>query len=238
MSQSRGYYDIPLTVNLRIQFMKNNDKRNHKIKILLVDDHPVVRIGIRSMLEENADLQVVGEAMNGRQGIEFFTKYSPDVVVLDMDLPDMSGLEVLKRIKQEAENIPILALSAHDEDEYINALIDGGLSGYVVKEEAPEILVNAVRAVANGEKGWISRKIMECMTNRSKEKEDFKRFGLTRREYQVLTIIAKGKTNQEIAYDLGISEKTVERHIQGVYSKMGVVSRVEAAVTYIRSGMQ
>jgi two-component system, NarL family, response regulator DegU len=107
----------------------------------------------------------------------------------------------------------------------------------VVKEEAPEILVKAVRAVARGEKGWISRRIMESMTNRSREKENYKNLGLTRREYQVLTIIARGKTNQEIAVDLGISEKTVERHIQGVYSKMGVVSRVEAAVTFVRSGL-
>jgi DNA-binding NarL/FixJ family response regulator len=217
--------------------MKENKENLNRIKILLVDDHPVVRIGIRSMLEASSDLMVTGEAMRGSEALELFRQLNPDVVVLDMDLPDMSGIEVLRIMKQECENIPVLALSAHDEEEYINALIDGGLAGYVVKEEAPDILVKAVRAVANGEKGWISRRIMENMTNRSKEKESFKSFGLTRREYEVLRIIAKGKTNQEIAVELGISEKTVERHIQGVYSKMGVVSRVEAAVTYVRSGL-
>lgn len=217
--------------------MQNDNGNLKTISILLVDDHPVVRIGIRSMLEETGDLEVAAEATTGREALELFRKRPPDVVVLDMDLPDMSGIEVLNNMKQEADSIPVLALSAHDDEEYINALINGGLSGYVVKEEAPEILVKAVRAVARGEKGWISRRIMESMTNRSREKENYKNLGLTRREYQVLTIIARGKTNQEIAVDLGISEKTVERHIQGVYSKMGVVSRVEAAVTFVRSGL-
>lgn len=217
--------------------MHNNNERSNLTEILIVDDHPVVRIGIRSMLEENEDLVVIGEAVNGNEALEFFRQRHPDIVVLDMDLPDMSGTEVLKHMKQEAEEVPILALSAHDDEEYINALIDGGLSGYVVKEEAPDILVKAVRAVANGEKGWISRRIMDNMTSRSMEKENFKNIGLTRREYEVLRIMAKGKTNQEIAVLLGISEKTVERHIQGVYSKLGVVSRVEAAVTFVRSGL-
>jgi DNA-binding NarL/FixJ family response regulator len=217
--------------------MENTSRTSKSTEILIVDDHPVVRIGIRSMLEDNEDLVVIGEAKNGRQALELFRERHPDVVLLDMDLPDICGTEVLKRMKEEAEEVPILALSAHDDDEYINALLDGGLSGYVVKEEAPDTLVKAVRAVAAGEKGWISRRIMDNMTSRSREKENFKNIGLTRREYEVLSIMARGKTNQEIAVQLGISEKTVERHIQGVYSKLGVVSRVEAAVTFVRSGL-
>jgi DNA-binding NarL/FixJ family response regulator len=217
--------------------MENTSRISKSTEILIVDDHPVVRIGIRSMLEDNEDLVVIGEAKNGRQALELFRERHPDVVLLDMDLPDICGTEVLKRMKEEAEEVPILALSAHDDDEYINALLDGGLSGYVVKEEAPDTLVKAVRAVAAGEKGWISRRIMDNMTSRSREKENFKNIGLTRREYEVLSIMARGKTNQEIAVQLGISEKTVERHIQGVYSKLGVVSRVEAAVTFVRSGL-
>jgi DNA-binding NarL/FixJ family response regulator len=218
-------------------YMLNNKEKTNTIEILIVDDHPVVRVGIRAMLEENEDLVVTGEATNGSEALELFNQHRPDVVVLDMDLPDMCGTDVLKHMREETKEVPILALSAHDDEEYINALISGGLSGYVVKEEAPDVLVKAVRAVANGEKGWISRRIMDNMTSRSREKENFRNIGLTRREYQVLKIIAKGKTNQEIAMILGISEKTVERHIQGIYSKLGVVSRVEAAVTFVRSGL-
>jgi DNA-binding NarL/FixJ family response regulator len=213
------------------------NRRRQFIKVLLADDHPVVRIGIRSLIEDSGDLKVVGEAVTGREALNFMKTLFPDVLILDMNLPDMDGIDVIQEMRVENINMPVLALSAHDDEEYVNALIDGGLAGYVVKEEAPEMLVSAVRAVANGEKGWISRRIMDSMTIRKYEKDNFSRLGLTKREYEVLKIIAHGKTNQEIALTLGISEKTVERHIQGVYSKLGVVSRVEAAVTYVRSGI-
>lgn len=208
-----------------------------KIKVLLADDHPVVRIGIRKLLCRENDIDIVGEAATGEEAVALAIDLSPDVILLDMEFPDTTGVEVAKRIHGEKSGIHILALSAHDDDEYLEALTEAGLSGYIVKEEAPEILVEAVRSVARGERGWISRKILASIEDRSQERREFLSCGLTRREMQVLRLVTSGKTNQVAAHELGISEKTVERHLQSVFAKLGVVSRVEAAVRLVRAGL-
>jgi DNA-binding NarL/FixJ family response regulator len=208
-----------------------------KIRVLLADDHPVVRIGIRKLLCRENDIDIVGEAATGEEAVALAIELSPDVILLDMEFPDTTGVEVAKRIHEEKSGIQILALSAHDDDEYLEALTEAGLSGYIVKEEAPEILVESVRAIARGERGWISRKILASIEDRSQERREFLSCGLTRREMQVLRLVTSGKTNQVAAHELGISEKTVERHLQSVFAKLGVVSRVEAAVRLVRAGL-
>jgi two-component system response regulator DegU len=205
-------------------------------KVLLVDDHPIVRTGIRNLLERAAEINVVGEASDGFEALKLVEKLSPDVVLLDMEMPGMNGSEVAIHLKEAGSPVKILALSAHDDKQYIQELLTNGASGYLTKEEVPEAIIEAVRGVARGEQGWVSRKIAAKMTTWMNEDTPARQKGLTPREVQVLKMVVSGKTNQEIGLELGISEKTVEKHLEGVFSKLGVASRVEAAVHALREG--
>jgi two-component system response regulator DegU len=205
-------------------------------KVLLVDDHPIVRTGIRNLLERAAEISVVGEAGDGFEALKLVEELSPDVVLLDMEMPGMNGSEVAIHLKQAGSPVKILALSAHDDKQYIQELLANGASGYLTKEEVPETIIEAVRGVARGEQGWVSRKIAAKMTIWMSGDSPADHMGLTPREVQVLKMVVAGKTNQEIGLELGISEKTVEKHLEGVFSKLGVASRVEAAVHAVREG--
>lgn len=203
------------------------------IRVLLVDDHPVVRQGIRNLLEAQDDIKIVGEASGGTEAIKLVKDLSPDVMLLDMEMPGIKGTQVARQIKDEGLPVRVLALSAHDDKQYIRELLSSGAAGYLVKEEVPETIVDAVRGVAFGEQGWVSRRIAAQMSTwMGGEEED--QNSLTPREVEVLKGVVAGKTNQEIGLSLGISEKTVEKHLEGVYKKLGVASRVEAAVHAVR----
>ena len=203
--------------------------------VLLVDDHPVVRAGIRNLLEKAPDLRVVGEASNGLDALLMVEELSPDVLLLDMELPGLNGNEVAQKLQESGSRVRILALSAHDDKEYIHELLANGAAGYLVKEEVPEAIVEAVRGVSRGENGWVSRRVAAQMSTWITEKPQ-EHHGLTSRELQVLEGVVAGKTNQEIGLTLGISEKTVEKHLEGIFNKMSVASRVEAAVQAVREG--
>lgn len=203
--------------------------------VLLVDDHPVVRAGIRQLLEKAPDIDVVGEASNGDEALRLVKDLSPEVLLLDMEMPGLNGNEVAQKLQASGSPVRILALSAHDDKQYIQELLANGASGYLVKEEVPEAIVEAVRGVARGEQGWVSRRVAAQMSSWMREDNE-ERMGLTGREVQVLRAVVAGKTNQEIGLELGISEKTVEKHLEGVFTKLGVASRVEAAVHAVREG--
>lgn len=203
------------------------------IRVLLVDDHPVVRQGIRNLLESQEDIKIVGEASGGTEAIQMVKDLSPDVMLLDMEMPGIKGTQVARQIKDEGLRVRVLALSAHDDKQYIQELLSSGASGYLVKEEVPETIVEAVRGVAFGEQGWVSRRIAAQMSSWMGGEDEDKN-SLTPREVEVLKGVVAGKTNQEIGLSLGISEKTVEKHLEGVYNKLGVASRVEAAVYAVR----
>ncbi len=203
--------------------------------VLLVDDHPVVRAGIRNLLERAPDIHVVGETGNGVDALRLVEELSPDVLLLDMELPGMNGNQVAQKLQKAGSRVRILALSAYDDKQYIQELLANGAAGYLVKEEVPETIVEAVRGVSRGEKGWVSRRVAAQMTSWVTDKSQ-ERHGLTSRETQVLEGVVAGKTNQEIGLSLGISEKTVEKHLEGIFAKMSVASRVEAAVLAVREG--
>jgi DNA-binding NarL/FixJ family response regulator len=160
---------------------------------------------------------------------------APDVLLLDMEMPGLNGNEVAQQLQKSGTPVRILALSAHDDKQYIQELLSNGAAGYLIKEEVPEAIVEAVRGVARGEKGWVSRRVAAQISSWMGE-ENQERNGLTSREVQVLQAVVAGKTNQEIGVALGISEKTVEKHLEGIFAKLGVASRVEAAVRAVREG--
>lgn len=205
------------------------------IRVLLVDDHPIVRSGIRGLLEQASGIVVVGEADNGTKALDLIDQLSPDVMLLYLELPDMSGYVVARHISDKGSPTRVLALSAHDDKEYIQELLSSGASGYLTKEEVPEMIVEAVRGVARGEQGWLSRKVAARVSAFMQEPPASSR-DLTAREKEVLAGVVAGKTNQEIALGMKISVKTVEKHLESIFSKMEVSSRVEAAVRAVREG--
>jgi len=206
------------------------------IRVVLADDHPVVRAGIRNLLEKVVDIEVVGEASTGLEALNLVDNVRPDVLLLDMELPDIKGTEVAQRLQSSKSPVKILALSAYDDGVYIRELLELGAAGYLIKEEAPETIVEAVRGVAYGEQGWVSRRIAAQMVSwvRGDEREGLK---LTAREMEVLKHVVEGNTNQNIAAKLGISEKTIEKYMEAIFAKLGVASRVEAAVYAVREGL-
>ena len=206
------------------------------IRVLIVDDHPVVRTGIRNLLDPAIGISVVGEASTGSEALQMIESLQPNVVLLDMKLPDMSGIEVIKQIYETKSKSRVLGLSSYDDREFISQLLNYGASGYLLKEEVPEYIIDAVRGVAHGEAGWVSRKVAALLSQIFlKDKEDGT--DLTARELEVLRLVVDGKTNDQIGVSLGISVKTVENHLHAIFRKMGVVSRVEAAVMAVRESL-
>lgn len=205
------------------------------MRVVLAEDHPITRAGIRNLLEKAADIDVVGEAGDGSETLRLVRELAPDVLLLDMELPGLKGVEVARQLQAAHAPVRILALSAYDDKEYIRGLLSSGAAGYLTKEEAPEAILDAVRGVARGEHGWLSRQVAAQLADWTQQEAD--PGGLTRRESEVLELVVEGKTNQEIGLALGISEKTVEKHLEAVYAKLGVASRVEAAVHAVRAGL-
>jgi two-component system, NarL family, response regulator DegU len=200
------------------------------IRVILADDHPVAREGLRNLLTNAIDIDVIGEADNGPETLRLVRELTPDVLLLDMEMPGLPGPEVARQLQAENSAVHILALSAHADKQYILEVLASGAAGYLVKEEIPQTIVEAVRGVARGEQGWVSRQIAAQIANWNQKTTT----NLTKREMEVLTLVVEGKTNREIGLALGISEKTVEKHLDGVFGKLNVSSRVEAAVYAVR----
>jgi DNA-binding NarL/FixJ family response regulator len=207
-----------------------------KIRVLLADDHPIVRRGIRSLLLTAPDIEVVAEAKSGQEALNLVNEMSPDVLLLDMEMPGMSGVDVAKQLKAARSAVRVLALSAYDDGQYVRNLLANGAAGYITKEEAPEMIIEAVRGVARGEEGWLSRRAMARMSAWTRDSE-LAGNELSSRELEVLRLVVAGKTNQEIGHILQISEKTVEKHVGAIFNKLDVSSRVEAAVQAVQRGL-
>jgi DNA-binding NarL/FixJ family response regulator len=209
---------------------------NQAIRVILADDHPVVRTGIRTLLQQAEDIVVVAETGNGSEVFKLVEQLAPDVLLLDMEMPGLSGVEVAMRLKEKGAVVRVLALSAYDDEEYIRNLLLHGAAGYLTKEEAIEIIIDAVRGVARGEQGWFSRRAIAQLSALTRH-EAHPAKELSNRELDVLRLVAAGKTNLEIGHTLGISEKTVEKHMGAVFNKLQVSSRVEAAVLAVQQGL-
>lgn len=206
------------------------------IGVLIADDHPIVCKGIRNLLEAAAGISVVGEAHSGAETLQLIQSSHPDVVLLDVELSDMSGIDVIRQVNQSKINIRILGLSSYDDREFISQLLSLGASGYLLKDEIPEQIIEAIRGVARGETGWVSRKVAAKLSQILQKDQDGVA-DLTHREMDVLRLVVEAKTNGEIGMLLGISEKTVEKHLDTIFRKLGVASRVEAAVLAVRGDL-
>lgn len=212
-----------------------------KIRILLVDDHDVVRSGVRMLLENEADLVILGEAGNGQQALELVEKLDLDVVIMDITLPDMSGIEVTQRIKQSHPQIAVVALTIHEDQQYFFEMLQVGASAYVPKRAAPNDLITAIRAAYRGEM-YIYPSLAKLLVNdflaRAEEGDERATMNdLTPREQEVLAMLAEGKTNEEIADTLTISHHTVARHRENLMSKLGLHSRSDLVRYAIRKGL-
>ncbi len=208
----------------------------NKIRVLLADDHPITREGIKRLLDTSEEIELVGEAEDGSKALQLVDELQPDVLLLDMEMPGVKGPEVARRLKTSGSAVRVLALSSYDDKQYIFGLLATGASGYLTKEEVPENILEAIRGVARGERGWVSRRVAAVMSSWTRDGAG-KDGELTEREIQILSLVVDGKTNQEIGYHLGISQKTVEKHLESVFAKLNVSSRVEAAVLAVREGL-
>ena len=201
-----------------------------RTRILLVDDHAVVREGLVSLLQRQSDLLVVAEAADGASAIRLYRQHRPDLVVLDLRLPDMDGVEVTAAIRAEFPQARLLVLSSFDGDEDIYRALKAGARAYVLKDSTREELLAAVRTVAAGQRS-LSAAVAERLAERVTGSE------LTARELAVLRQIVSGRSNKQIASVLSISEGTVKTHVKSILAKMGVEDRTEAAVLALRRGL-
>ena len=207
------------------------------IRLLLVDDHPVVRKGTRDLLDTEHDFQVVGEAASGEEAILKARELTPDVILMDVSMPGMNGIEATKQIKAERPAQNVLVLTSYDDDAYVFALLEAGAAGYLLKNASEAELLGAVRAVAAGESALhpsVARKVLERFSTTSTSSAPLDT--LSPRELEVLRIAATGRTNKEIARDLDISPRTVQVHLANIFSKLGVGSRTEAVLIGIKRG--
>lgn len=211
------------------------------IRLLLVDDHAVVRSGLRMLLESEADVEIAGEAGTAGEALEAVTRLKPDVVLMDIGLPDMSGIDAAREIKRLHPDTAIVALTIHEDEEYFFKMLEAGASGYVPKRAAPEELQAAIRVAAGGEvylyPSLAKLLVKDYLDQEQTAKAERTPDGLTAREQEVLAHLADGASNEEIAETLNISPKTVARHRENIMRKLNLHSRTELVKYAIRKGI-
>ena len=211
-------------------------EEKNRIRVLLADDHAMVRAGIRQFLESAGDIEVVAEADDGAMAKDLIQRHNPDVAVLDIQMPKASGIDVTRWVRETLKDVGVLILTAYDDDPYVMAVLQAGANGYVLKTASPAELIQAVRDVNAGKSALdavITQKLMAHVFHRS-ETEPLE--ALTDREMEVLSLTARGYTNKAIAVQLRISDRTVQGHLAHIFSKLQASSRTEAVMRAVSMG--
>jgi DNA-binding NarL/FixJ family response regulator len=205
------------------------------IRVVIADDHGVVRKGIRDLLADEGDIAVVGEARTGQEAVDMALALRPDVVVMDINMPELSGVEATRQIQAAAPQVHVLALTAYADDPYIYGLLDAGATGYILKTAEGRDIVRAVRSTAAGQSAIdpaIAPRLIARLTQPSAHGDT-----LTERELNVLRLAARGLTNKQIGAELAISDRTVQNHLANIYAKLAVASRTEAVTAALQRGL-
>lgn len=208
------------------------------VKIMITDDHSMIREGLKSLLELDGDIEVIAEAENGEECLQKLLTVKPDVLLLDINMPKMNGLEVLKSLKDAKSKVKVLVLTVHNETEYLMKAVEIGINGYVLKDSESAELKKAIFTIYDGE-NYIQPSLIPALNSKMIEKneDEIKLESLTRRELQVLKELAVGKFNRDIAKEMEISERTVKNHISSIFKKLDVTDRTQAAVFAIRNNL-
>jgi DNA-binding NarL/FixJ family response regulator len=209
------------------------------IQVLIADDHPVVRRGLLFFLKTQKEIEIVGEASNGEEAVQLVQQRKPDVVLMDLVMPVMDGIEATKKIKEVAPDTKILILTSFSDQDHVIPAIRAGASGYQLKDIEPDELVRAIHAVMNGESQLhpkVTTHVIKHLADGAPQEED-QITKLTKREREVLAEIAKGKSNKEIALALSITEKTVKTHVSNILAKLELSDRTQAALYAVKHGI-
>jgi NarL family two-component system response regulator LiaR len=210
------------------------------IRILIVDDHAIVREGLRGLIEVEPDMELAGEASSGAEGVEKALALRPDVILMDLLMPEMDGVTAIKKIKSDWQEARVLVLTSFLEDDQVFPAIENGALGYLLKDTQPDELLDAIRGVHRGETMLhpsIAKKIMQRIQERRDENKKEKGQELTERELDVLRLLAQGDGDREIAEKLVVSERTVHFHVGNILSKLHLANRTQAALYAIRKGL-
>jgi DNA-binding NarL/FixJ family response regulator len=208
-------------------------------RILLADDHELVRQGIAAMLTKATDIEIVGQARTGREAIEYTRRDLPDVVLMDVKMPDMDGLEATRRIKEERPRTAVIMVTMHDNPNYLRDAVRAGAAGYLLKDVSGEELIDAVRQVASGG-AFIESQMLKGMLSEMKptgQPATSAAKNLTKREREILSLVAEGMSNREIAEKLVLSPETVKSHVAAILEKLNVSDRTQAAIYAVRNGL-
>ncbi len=205
------------------------------IRVIIAEDHTLVREGTREILEREPDIQVVGEAARGDDAVRQALEHNPDVLLMDMRMPGMNGIEATREVSAQAPSVKVLILSAHEDEDYVREALAVGASGYLLKTAPGRELVEGIRAVASGStilSPELTRKLAQARLEPARASDR-----LSSREFAVLRLIAQGRANKEVALELGISLRTVEGHLHNIFEKLRVGSRTEAVVHAVNHGL-
>ena len=212
----------------------------NKIKVIIADDHALFREGTHSLIGHEKDMEVIGEASDGEEAIKLVTELHPHVVLMDIAMPRVNGIEATRRIKADFPSTAVLILTAYDNDQYIVALLEAGAAGYLLKNVSGGDLVNAIRAVHAGEAVLhpaIAQKVFSRLSSTSRESVTQKQLDeLSKREMEILRLAARGMSNQDIATQLYLSRRTIQAHLANIFRKMDVGSRTEAVLQALKKG--
>ncbi len=214
----------------------SNKTDSSPIRVVLADDHAVVRAGIRQFLEGDGDIQVVAEAGDGEMAKKLIAEYQPDVAVLDIQMPKATGIEVTQWVRDNQLEVGLLILTAYDDSPYVMAVLQAGANGYVLKTAAPREIIRAVRDVHAGNSALDANILNKMMTQISRVKDTPLVEELTKREMEVLALVARGYINKAIGVQLGISDRTVQGHLAHIFSKLQASSRTEAVMRAVSLG--